>query len=205
MSYHPGHSWEDRILAGLNEWGGKGVAKPVFHTEWMDTKRYPGMEQRQHVARYLTDKCAHQRFDLIATVDDNALEFVARQSALFAARPWSSAASMGTPPRSSANAPSHRHSRALRPDAHAAHRPVLHPGTRRLIFITPQDETGTELRNSVDTTLALLPPGPQAEHWIAPDLSRIGERLQHQHRDTLIFVLGSIPALAGQPHWSPRK
>lgn len=27
MSYHPGHSWEDRILAGLNEWGGKGVAK----------------------------------------------------------------------------------------------------------------------------------------------------------------------------------
>jgi hypothetical protein len=31
---------------------------------------------------------------------------------------------------------------------------LLHPGTRRLIFITPQDETGTELRNSVDTTRA---------------------------------------------------
>lgn len=206
MSYHPGHSWEDRILAGLNEWGGKGVAKPVFHTEWMDTKRYPGMEQRQHLARYLTDKYAHQRFDLIATVDDNALEFVARQSALFDGTPVVFSGINGDPAQIVGERPKVTGilerfdlTRTLRIAL------SLHPGTRRLIFITPQDETGIELRNGVDTTLALLPPGPQAEHWIAPDLSRIGERLQHQHRDTLIFVLGSIPALAGQPPLEPEE
>lgn len=211
MSYHPGHSWEDRILAGLNEWGGNGPAKPVFHTEWMDTKRYPGMEQRQRLARYLRDKYAHQRFDLIATVDDNALEFVARQDALFGGTPVVFSGINGDPAQIVGDRPKVTGilerfdlTRTLRTAL------SLHPGTRHLVFITPQDETGAELRNGVDTALALLPPGPQVEHWIAPDLSRIGERLQQQPRDTLVFVLGSIPAQVGEclfwhRGWAPGK
>ncbi|MFD2752528.1 putative bifunctional diguanylate cyclase/phosphodiesterase [Comamonas terrae] len=206
MSYHPGHSWEDRILAGLNEWGGNGPAKPVFHTEWMDTKRYPGMEQRQRLARYLRDKYAHQRFDLIATVDDNALEFVARQDALFGGTPVVFSGINGDPAQIVGDRPKVTGilerfdlTRTLRTAL------SLHPGTRHLVFITPQDETGAELRNGVDTALALLPPGPQVEHWIAPDLSRIGERLQQQPRDTLVFVLGSIPAQADQPPLEPEE
>lgn len=191
MSYHPGHSWEDRILAGINEWGGDTTAKPVFHTEWMDTKRYPGVEQRQRLQRYLTDKYAQRRFDLIATVDDNALDFVARQNALFGDTPVVFSGVNGDPAQIIGNRPKVTGilerfdlTRTLRTAL------SLHPGTRHLVFITPQDELGADLRNGVDTVMALLPPGPQVEHWISPDLSRIGERLQRQPRDTLVFALG---------------
>src|SRR5690606_2107832 len=61
LSYHPGFSWEERILDGLREWGGAGE-RPVFHVEWMDAKRHPDAAQRQRLTDYLGGKYAGQRF-----------------------------------------------------------------------------------------------------------------------------------------------
>ncbi len=75
LSYHPGFAWEDRILDGLTEWG-DASSRPLFHVEWLDAKRYPGAAQRERMVRYLGEKYAGQHFDLIATVDDDALALV---------------------------------------------------------------------------------------------------------------------------------
>ncbi|GGH61115.1 hypothetical protein GCM10010975_24490 [Comamonas phosphati] len=206
LSYHPGYDWEDRILAGIQEWGGDTATKPMLHTEWMDTKRYPGLEQRQRLARYLADKYAQQRFDLIATVDDNALDFVARQTALFGDTPVVFSGVNAEPepivghrPKVTGILERFDLSRTLRTAL------SLHTGTRKLVFITPQDDTGTRLRAGVDAMLARQPSAPQVEHWITPDLSLLGERLRQQPGGTLVFVLGSIPAQAGRPPLEPEE
>jgi diguanylate cyclase (GGDEF)-like protein len=206
LSYHPGYSWEDRILAGIQEWSGDAAAKPRLHAEWMDTKRYPGMEQRQRLVRYLADKYAHQRFDLIATVDDNALDFVVRQPALFGDTPVVFSGVNGEPAQLVGHRPKVTGilerfdlDRTLRTAL------SLHPGTRHLVFITPRDDIGTGLRAGVDAMLARQPPGPQTEHWITPELSSLGERLQQQPGDTLVFVLGAIPPEAGRPPLEPEE
>ena len=206
LSYHPGYSWEDRILAGIQEWSGDTAAKPRIHAEWMDTKRYPGAEQRQRLLRYLSEKYAHQRFDLIATVDDNALDFVVRQPALFGDAPVVFSGVNGDPSQIVGSRP--KVTGILeRFDLNRTLRTALslHLRTRNLVFITPQDDIGTGLRAGVDALLARQLPGPQVEHWIMPDLSRLSERLQQQPRDTLVFVLGAIPAQAGRPPLEPEE
>jgi hypothetical protein len=74
LSYHHGHSWEDDILHGLEAWDGAPAERPILHVEWMDTKRYASAEYRARYQRFLEEKYADRRFDLIATVDDIALE-----------------------------------------------------------------------------------------------------------------------------------
>ncbi len=205
LSYHPGYSWEDRILAGFNEWGGAG-RKPVFHTEWMDTKRYPGAAQRQRLARYLADKYAGQRFDLIVTMDDNALDFVARQDALFGGTPVVFSGINGDPdqivgPRQHVTGILERFdlTRTLRVAL------SLHPRTQRLLFITALDESGAGLRETVDAALAQMPPGPAIEHWAVPHLGQIEARLSQLTEGTLVFALGAVPRQAGSPPLEPEE
>lgn len=202
LSYHPGHSWEDRILAGINEWAGDAADRPIFHTEWMDTKRYPEARHREHLARYLTEKYAGQRFDLIATVDDNALDFAVRQDALFGGTPLVFSGVNGDPAQIAGARPQVTGilerfdlTRTLRTAL------SLHPGTRRLLFITARDDNGADLRATVDKALELLPVDPVVEHWTPPDLAHIEARLRQLTPGTL----GSIAAQPGQPPLEPEE
>lgn len=194
LSYHPGHSWEDRILAGFNEWDSGTASKPVFHTEWMDTKRYPSAAHRQHLARYLADKYANQRFDLVVTMDDNALDFVVRQDTLFAGTPVVFSGINGDPaqivglrPQVTGILERFDLTRTLRVAL------SLHPRTQHLLFLTARDETGAGLRETVDTALAQLPPGPAVEHWSVSHLEQVEAHLAQLPEGTLVFALGTMP------------
>lgn len=208
LSYHQGHSWEDQILSGINEWRDNSAPemKPILHTEWLDTKRYPGIEQRKRISTYLAEKYNNKQFDLILTIDDNALDIVSRQSNIshktpivFSGVNGSPGAIIGDLPEVTGILERFDLTQTLRTAL------LLHSGTRNLIFITPQDEVGKNMRKDIDTVMSLQPAGQTVEHWITPDLSKIHERLINASRDSLVFVLGAIPAKNDSPPLEPEE
>ena len=194
MSYHLGHSWEDRILQGISAWGADGDngARPDFHVEWMDSKRHADAAQRDTFARYLAAKHAGRRFDLILTVDDNALDFVVRNDALFGGVPvvfsgvnGDPAAIVGT--RAGVTGIPERFDLAR--TLHTAL--TLHAGVGRVVFITPADETGAGLRDTAQRALTGVSAALEVEHWVSADLSQIAPRLATLPADAVLFVLGA--------------
>jgi diguanylate cyclase (GGDEF)-like protein len=200
LSYHPGHSWEDRILQGFAEWGHTQdkANRPVFYTEWLDTKRYPDVAHREHMVQYLEQKYAGQRFDLVATMDDNALSFVVQRPKLFGETPVVYSGINGDVEqilgqRGHATGILERFD--LTRTLHVAL--ALHRDTKLLLFISAQDETGAGQRDAVNAIAALLPKGLEVEHQSIAHLGEVTPRLSQLPEGTLIFTLGAIPQQAG--------
>lgn len=206
MSYHHGYSWEDRILDGFEEWGGVTASRPVLHVEWMDTKRHREQESRLRFARYLTEKHAGRRFDLVVTVDDNALEFAVQQRDMFAGTPIVFGGINGDPHQITGGRPgvtgvAERFDlvRTLRLAL------VLHPEVKRLVFLTTADESGAGIREHVAGAMERLDPGIQVEHWVTRYLAEVDGRLPDLGNDTLLFALGSQPQKEGGRPFSPEE
>lgn len=199
MSYHHGHSWEDTILKGIDEWHGAGNAqRPVFHVEWMDSRRYPEAAQRQLFAAYLDEKYRGQRFDLVITVDNNALEFALQDSGLLAGTPIVFCGVNGDPVpivggRAGVTGVAERFEleRTLRLAR------VLHEDAGRLLFLTAADETGAGTRETLRRALDAMQMELPVDHWVVDNLAQIAPRLQALPEKTLIFAFGSMPESTG--------
>ena len=201
MSYHHGHSWEDDILRGFEAWDGAASGRPVLHVEWMDTKRNPGVEYRQRLQRFLEDKYAGDRFDLIVAVDDNALVMAAQTAAwrevpiVFSGINGDPLAIVGERGRATGIAERFAVKGTLRLAL------SLHSKTERLVFITANDESGAGNRRTIEADLASLAPDLRArfavEHWTPPHLAEIESRLTQLSEHVVVFALGSIPDVEG--------
>ncbi len=206
MSYHHGYSWEDRILEGFEEWGDIAAERPVLHVEWMDTKRYRERDARLLFARYLAEKYAGQRFDLVVTADDNALDFAVQQRDMFAGTPIVFGGVNGdlqqiTKGRPGVTGVLERFDlvRTLRLAL------VLHPKVKRLVFLTPADESGVGIRENIAEAMARLGSGVKVEHWVTRYLTEVDGRLPDLGGDTLMFALGSMPQVAGGRPFGPEE
>lgn len=205
MSYHHGYTWEDHILDGLEAWGGVVAGRPTLHVEWMDTKRHPQPETRQRFARYLAEKYAGRRFDLLVTVDDNALEFAIKQP-MFAGVPIVFAGINGDPRQivgGRANVTGVAERFDLSRTIKLAQQ--LHPEVRRLVFLTSADESGAGSRAHIADALGGLGEGVVAEHWVARTLSEIEGHLPLLGTDSLLFALGALPRVAGGHPLGPEE
>lgn len=206
MSYHHGYSWESRILDGLEEWGGITANRPILNVEWMDTKRHGEQESRLQFARYLAEKHAGLRFDLIVAVDDNALEFAVHQREMFAGTPIVFGGINGDPHQITKGRPgvtgvAERFDliRTLRLAL------VLHPQVKRLVFLTSADESGAGIREHIDEVMESLNAGVKVEHWVTRYLAEVDGRLPDLGNDTLLFALGSVPQEEGGQPFSPEE
>lgn len=205
MSYHHGYTWEDRILDGFEEWGGVMAGRPVLHVEWMDTKRLPATEPRLRFARYLAEKYAGRRFDLLMTADDNALEFAVQQK-MFADTPIVFGGINGDPrkiigTRRGVTGVAERFD--LVSTLGLAQQ--LHPEVRRLVFLTPADESGAGIREHTSDALARLGSKVQVEHWVTRSLAEVEGRLPALGEDTLLFALGAQPQVEGGRPFGPEE
>ncbi len=82
-SYHKGLSWTDSLSSGLAE-GLSERSDLVIHNEYLDSKRYPQVDQMETMARFLKSKYRDIRIDILVLVDNNALTFILeRRSTLF--------------------------------------------------------------------------------------------------------------------------
>lgn len=74
-SYHPANEWTEEVLRGLL--AGFRADRPNMEpaVEFMDALRFPGAGNEARVLRFLEDKYGTGRFDLIVTLDDEALRF----------------------------------------------------------------------------------------------------------------------------------
>ena len=201
LSYHHGHSWEDDILRGLETWDGEQAERPVFHVEWMDTKRYASAEYRRSYQQFLEEKYADRRFDLIATADDIALVHAVN------ATPWRDVPIVfsgingdpvklvGERGRTTGIAERFNVGKTLRLAL------SLHPNAKRFVFITADDESGAGNRQNIDANLASLPQEDRrrlaVEHWSPASLDQIDARLAGLPADAVVFALGSIQQEAG--------
>lgn len=166
------------------------AGRPTLHVEWMDTKRQPEAEARQRLARYLAEKYVGRRFDLLVTVDDNALEFATKQK-MFAGVPIVFAGINGDPRRIAAgraNVTGVADRFDLSRTINLAQR--LHPEVRRLVFMTTADESGAGSRAHIADALRGLGKGIVVEHWVTRNLSEVEARLPLLGDDTLLFALG---------------
>lgn len=209
MSYHHGYSWEDRILQGFEEWGGLEADKPVFHVEWMDTKRYPEQAHRERFRQFLEAKYQGKRFDLIVAVDDNALEFAVRDETMFAGVPIVFSGINGDPDeivgaRGLATGVAERFEVARTVQVALA----LHPGTRRLVFLTAADESGAGMRQTIGRELEKVNVEPGeliVEHWVVRHLGEIQARLPDLLEDTVVFAFGAVPVSEGGRSFGPEE
>lgn len=218
MSYHRGHSWEDGILNGIVEWRAppgetlqqkretpsddtqpaNAAARPVFHVEWLDTKRFPDASHRGKLARFLTEKYRGTQFDVVITVDDNALDFAAEQASLTGTAPIVFSGVNGYPdallkgrPKATGILERFDMPTALRLAM------ILRPDARRVVVMTAVDESGQGHRKGMDEAMARAGQPGRLEHWPTADLTASIDRLAALEPDTLLFVLGSMPETAG--------
>jgi len=205
LSYHHGYTWEDRILDGLEEWGGVMAGRPALYIEWMDTKRHPDPAARQRFADYLAEKYDGRRFDLLVAIDDNALEF-SLQNPMFTGLPIVFAGINNDPRQLIGNragvtgvAERFDFTRTLQ----LAQR--LHPEVKRLVFLSAADESGVGIRKHIDEALANQRKEISVEHWITKNLSEVDGRLPLLGADTLLFALGALPQVAGGRPFGPEE
>jgi len=76
-SYHPGFFWSDNVMRGV-----QSVIDPEGDVdlviEYLDTKRHINKEYLQSYADLLKKKYQNERFDILISTDDNALDFMLR-------------------------------------------------------------------------------------------------------------------------------
>lgn len=83
-SYHPGFPTSDKILAGLQQ--AFGDYPPQLDIEYMDSKRHQDAASLENLLQLLSHKLRkRQRYDLIITADDNALDFIRQHRSRLAA------------------------------------------------------------------------------------------------------------------------
>jgi diguanylate cyclase (GGDEF)-like protein len=200
MSYHHGYSWENSILEGIEQWDNTREGQPTFHIEWMDTKRYPDQARRENISRYLKTKYRDHHFDLVITVDDNALELALRGGAPFDDKPivfsgvnGDPVAMIGTRTGVTGIAERFGLSRTLE----LALR--LHPDASQLLFITSDNETGAGTRGHIDEALSQYNIELPVYHWVLANLDELDTRLPPLPMNTLLFVLGAMPGYEGGP------
>ena len=76
-SYHIGYQWSEDIIKGINTTFSKGTIRPEVFVEYMDTKRYAPEEIFPSLIAMYASKYENTPLDLIITVDNNALSFMA--------------------------------------------------------------------------------------------------------------------------------
>lgn len=88
-SYNHGYAWSDDILRGLASSLESNGIRPEIWVEYMDTKRFGGDEYLARFRSFVTAKYQGRQFDVIVTSDDDALEFLMKNSELplFASAP----------------------------------------------------------------------------------------------------------------------
>jgi diguanylate cyclase (GGDEF)-like protein len=194
MSYHHGNSWEDRILEGIERWDKRSVGQPTLHVEWMDTKRYPDNVHRDNFSHYLNTKYRDRRFDLVITVDDNALEMALQGGVLFDETPIIFSGVSADPlamagKRSGVTGIAQRFELTRTLELALS----LHPDALQLLFITPNNENGAGTRDDIDKALNKAQIQLPADHWIIASIEELDTRLPTLPAKTLTFVFGAVP------------
>ncbi|WP_321494932.1 ATP-binding protein [uncultured Desulfobacter sp.] len=87
-SYNNGYAWSDNILEGIRSVLPVESQSLNFQMEYLDAKRYENEQMQTILFNYFSAKFARDKFDLIITSDNNALDFALRyRTQLFAGAP----------------------------------------------------------------------------------------------------------------------
>lgn len=87
-SYNNGYAWSDNILEGIRSVLPVESQSLNFQMEYLDAKRYENEQMQTILFNYFNAKFVRDKFDLILTSDNNALDFALRyRPQLFAGAP----------------------------------------------------------------------------------------------------------------------
>lgn len=75
-SYHQGLEWTDNVSHGIQEVMLSHDNEIELFYEYLDTKRYPDSIYFSQIERFYRERLLKNQFDLIITVDDDALKFL---------------------------------------------------------------------------------------------------------------------------------
>jgi len=75
-SYHQGLEWTDNVSRGIQQVMLSHDDEVELFYEYLDTKRYPDSLYFKQIERFYRERLLKNQFDLIITVDDDALKFL---------------------------------------------------------------------------------------------------------------------------------
>ncbi|KJF44126.1 sensor histidine kinase [Draconibacterium sediminis] len=75
-SYHQGLDWSDNVSRGIQEIMSAHDEEVELFYEYLDTKRYTDSLYFSRIERFYRERLQQNQFDLIITVDDDALKFL---------------------------------------------------------------------------------------------------------------------------------
>ena len=74
-SYNTGYAWSDNIIQGIRSELPMDIQNLNFQLEYLDAKRYETASMEEALFRFIKAKFKQDRFNVIMTSDNNALDF----------------------------------------------------------------------------------------------------------------------------------
>jgi diguanylate cyclase (GGDEF)-like protein/PAS domain S-box-containing protein len=200
VSYHPGESWSDRELAGIQQTLRQSRPELLPAIEYLDAKRFREHEHLERFRRYLAQKYQDRSPDLIIALDDSALELLLDDSGqLFAGVPVVFGGINDARPERLAKRPHMTgvvQTHDLAGGLELLHR--LHPKARRVWVIHDRTPTGRAMGDRIKRRIPDFQGRLQIE--FAPDLpfEELLQRLAEREDDSLVLLLSYAVDRTGQ-------
>jgi PAS domain S-box-containing protein len=200
VSYHPGESWSDRELAGIQQTLRQSQPELLPAIEYLDAKRFRESEHLERFRHYLAQKYQDRSPDLIIALDDSALELLLEDSGqLFAGVPVVFGGINDARPERLAKRPHMTgvvQTHDLAGGLELLHR--LHPRARRVWVIHDRTPTGRAMGDRIKRRIPDFQGRLQIE--FAPDLpfEAMLQRLAKLENDSLVLLLSYAVDRTGQ-------
>ncbi|MBF0530020.1 MAG: PAS domain S-box protein [Deltaproteobacteria bacterium] len=199
-SYHQGEEWSDNELVGVTSTLRQFYPDLAPSIEHLDTKRFPSADHLIRMERYLADKYAGRKIDLLIVLDNPALDLIFRlQNELFAGVPVVFAGING-----------------YRPEMIKGHEKItgvaetqdvtgtiklsmtLQPGLKRVLAVHDYTSSGLAVRREMEQIIPIFQ--DKLEIAFSPDVSfpELETQLKALPPDTIVCILTYVTDKSGR-------
>lgn len=199
-SYHPGFTWSDRELSGVLQELQRHYPNLDPAIEYLDTKRFPTAEHLLKVKNFLASKYHGEKFDLVITLDNPALELMLTyRPELFPGAPIVFAGINDFQPAKLAGQNKVTGvAEVLDIEGTLKTALSLHPKTKEIFVVLDYTMTGQVVRKELEALLPAFKSRVQVKFAPRATMAEILEQLKALPNDAIVFVTGFATDSAGQ-------
>ncbi|CCH50381.1 PAS/PAC sensor hybrid histidine kinase [Pseudodesulfovibrio piezophilus C1TLV30] len=198
-SYHDGYQWSDSIMDGVRSILDESEFKINLQVEYMDFKRYEHDAVSGMLLRLYKEKFAHEAFDVVMAVDDDAFMFASEfRNELFPGVPlvFCGVNDLKDGALKQGNVTGLVENFNLMQTLDVALK--LHPDKRRMIVVGDTSTAGLAIKQQVEHGVEKYQPHLEVEYWTRLTLAEVLERVKVLPSDTFLFFIPYYQTIGGR-------